>query len=162
MTASLAHNNELAVSNVVGSNIFNLMFVVGVCAVITPIMVQRETITRDIPLSIICALLLLGLGCLAIGDKHKMILGHLDGIIFLVLFTAYIVAMIRTAMKARAGKKTEIESIEEAEESTQKILSYPKSILCIVGGAAAIAFGGDLTVDAASRIAIDLGMSRHW
>ena len=161
VTASLAHNNELAVSNVVGSNIFNLMFVVGVCAVITPIMVQRETITRDIPLSIICALLLLGLGCLAIGDQHKMILGHLDGIIFLVLFTAYIVVMIRTAMKARAeGKKTEIESIEEAEESTQKLLSYPKSILCIVGGAAAIAFGGDLTVDAASRIAIDLGMSQ--
>ena len=148
VTASLAHNNELAVSNVVGSNIFNLMFVVGVCAVITPIMVQRETITRDIPLSIICALLLLGLGYLAIGDKHKMILGHLDGIIFLVLFTAYIVVMIRTA------------SIEEAEKSTQKLLSYPKSILCIVGGAAAIAFGGDLTVDAASRIAIDLGMSQ--
>ena len=88
------------------------MFVVGVCAVITPIMVQRETITRDIPLSIICALLLLGLGCLAIGDQHKMILGHLDGIIFLVLFTAYIVVMIRTAMKARAeGKKTEIERV---------------------------------------------------
>ena len=64
-------------------------------------------------------------------------------------------------MKARAeGKKTEIESIEEAEENTQKLLSYPKSIFCIVGGAAAIAFGGDLTVDAASRIAIDLGMSQ--
>ena len=102
VTASLAHNNELAVSNVVGSNIFNLMFVVGVCAVITPIMVQHETITRDIPLSIICALLLLGLGYLAIGDKHNMILGHLDGVIFLVLFAAYIIMMIRTAMKARA------------------------------------------------------------
>ena len=138
VTASLAHNNELAVSNVVGSNIFNLMFVVG-----------------------ICALLLLGLGYLAIGDKHNMILGHLDGVIFLVLFAAYIVIMIRTAMKARAeGKKTEIESIEEAEENTQKLLSYPKSVFCIVGGAAAIAFGGDLTVDAASRIAIDLGMSQ--
>ena len=70
-----------------------------------------------------------------------MILGHLDGVIFLVLFAAYIIMMIRTAMKARAeGKKTEIESIEEAEESTQKLLSYPKSILCIVGGAAAICF----------------------
>ena len=90
-----------------------------------------------------------------------MILGYLDGVIFLVLFAAYIVIMIRTAMKARAeGKKTEIESIEEAEENTQKLLSYPKSIFCIVGGAAAIAFGGDLTVDAASRIAIDLGMSQ--
>ena len=161
VTASLAHNNELAVSNVVGSNIFNLMFVVGVCALITPIMVQRETVTRDIPLSIICALLLLGLGYLAIGDKHNMILGHFDGIIFLLLFAAYIVMMIRTALKARAeGQKAEIEGIEEIESGELKILSYPKSILFIVAGAAAIAFGGDLTVDAASRIAIDLGMSQ--
>ena len=61
VTASLVHNNELAVSNVVGSNIFNLMFVIGVCAIMTPIMVQKDTIARDIPLSVICALLLLGL-----------------------------------------------------------------------------------------------------
>ena len=67
VTASLVHNNELAVSNVVGSNIFNLMFVIGVCAIMTPIMVQKDTIARDIPLSVICALLLLGLGYLALG-----------------------------------------------------------------------------------------------
>ena len=70
VTASLVHNNELAVSNVVGSNIFNLMFVIGVCAIMTPIMVQKDTIVRDIPLSVICALLLLGLGYLALGDVH--------------------------------------------------------------------------------------------
>lgn len=64
-------------------------------------------------------------------------------------------------MKARAeGKKVEIEAVEELEDGELKLLSYPKSILCIVGGAVAIAFGGDMTVDAASRIAIDLGMSQ--
>ena len=161
VTASLAHNNELAISNVVGSNIFNLMFVVGICAIITPIMVNRDTIVRDIPLSLICALLLLGLGILAFGDTHGMTLGRLDGIIFLILFAGYILVMIRTALKSRAeGKKVEIEGVEEVEDGELKLLSYPKSILCIVGGAAAIAFGGDLTVDAASRIATDLGMSQ--
>ncbi len=160
VTASLVNNNELAVSNVVGSNIFNLMVVVGVCSILTPIMVQRETIKRDIPFSMICAALLLALGILAVGDGSGMAIGRLDGMIMLGSFAGYIVAMIQSAMKARAaGKKVEIEGIEEAEEQIG-ILSLPKSILFIIGGAAAIAFGGDLTVDAASRIAIDLGMSQ--
>lgn len=159
VTASLVNNNELAVSNVVGSNIFNLMVVVGVCSILTPILVQKETIKRDIPFSLICALLL-GLGILAVGDKSGMRLGHLDGMILLGFFAGYIVAMIRSAMKARAaGKNADMEGIEELEEEIG-ILSWPKSILFIVGGALAIAFGGDLTVDAASRIAIDLGMSQ--
>lgn len=95
------------------------------------------------------------------GDAHGMTLGHLDGAVFLGAFAGYIFYMIRTAMKARAeGKKVEIEAVEELEDGELKLLSYPKSILCIVGGAVAIAFGGDMTVDAASRIAIDLGMSQ--
>ena len=161
ITASVTNNNALAVSNAIGSNIFNLMFVIGVCAIMTPIMVQKDTIARDIPLSVICALLLLGLGYLAWEDAHGMTLGHLDGAVFLGAFAGYIFYMIRTAMKARAeGKKVEIEAVEELEDGELKLLSYPKSSLCIVGGAVAIAFGGDMTVDAASRIAIDLGMSQ--
>ena len=156
VTASMVNNNALAVSNVIGSNIFNLMFVIGVCSILTPIAVQRDTIVRDIPLSVICALLLAGLGILAVGDKGSYILGHLDGVIFLVLFAGYIILMIRSALKARAeGKEVAIEGEEDL-----KVLSYPKSILCIVGGAIAIAIGGDLTVDTASRIAVELGMSQ--
>ena len=132
------------------------MFVIGVCSILTPIAVQRETVVRDIPLSVICALLLAGLGILAVGDKETYILGHLDGVIFLVLFAGYIILMIRSALKARAeGKEVAIEGEEDL-----KVLSYPKSILCIVGGAIAIAIGGDLTVDTASRIAVELGMSQ--
>ena len=59
VSASITGNNELAVSNVVGSNIFNLMVVIGVCAMIATVEVARETIRRDIPLSLICAGLLL-------------------------------------------------------------------------------------------------------
>ena len=160
VTASMAGNNELAISNVVGSNIFNLMLVVGVCAILSSITVQRETVTRDIPFSIICAVLLLGLGILALGDAHMMTLGRLDGIVFLVLFAGYILLMIRNAMKART-RETELdrEATEMVHEKT-RILSWPKSLVFIIGGAAAIAFGGDMTVDAASRLAIDLGMSQ--
>ena len=74
VSASITGNNELAVSNVVGSNIFNLMFVIGVCSILTPILVQKSTIVRDIPLSLCCAFLLLVLGILGIGDKSPMIL----------------------------------------------------------------------------------------
>lgn len=160
VSASIAGNNELAISNVVGSNIFNLMMVVGICSILAPIFVQKETITRDIPFSMICAILLLGLGILSWGDRNTMTLGHLDGIVFLVLFTGYILVMIRSAMKSRAGENLMDNEFIETVEDDISILSWPKSLLYIVGGAAAIAFGGDLTVDAASRIAIDLGMSQ--
>ncbi len=158
VTASMVQNNELAVSNVVGSNIFNLMFVIGVCSVLTPIMVQNVTLIRDIPLSFGCAMLLLVLGILGIGDKTGMTLGHIDGIVFLIIFAVYIFTMVQSAMKARAaGQKVEIEGVEACET---KELSYAKSILFLIVGAGAIAFGGDLTVDTASRIAIELGMSQ--
>ena len=159
VTASLVQNNELAVSNVVGSNIFNLMFVIGVCSILTPIMFQKATVVRDIPLSLGCALFLLVLGVSGLGDKAGMTLGHADGVIFLIVFAGYIFTMVRSAMKARAaGQKVEIEGVEECDN--MKELSYGKSILFLIVGAAAIAFGGDLTVDTASRIAIELGMSQ--
>ena len=159
VTASLVQNNELAVSNVVGSNIFNLMFVIGVCSILTPIMVQKATVVRDIPLSLGCALFLLVLGISGLGDKAGMTLGHADGVIFLIVFAGYIFTMVRSSMKARAaGQKVEIEGVEKCDN--MKELSYGKSILFLIVGAAAIAFGGDLTVDTASRIAIELGMSQ--
>ena len=150
VTASIANNNALAISNVVGSNIFNMMFVIGV---------KRETIIRDIPLSLVCATLLLIFGYLAFGDRSHMILGRFDGIIFLIIFAVYVLMMVFQAMRARNNQ--EVVQLETMENEELMIMSYPKSLLCIVGGAAAIAFGGDLTVDAASRIAIDFGMSQN-
>ena len=71
VSASLTGNNELAVSNVIGFNIFNLMVVIGVCAVLTTVEVAKETIKRDIPLSLICAGLLMVLGISGLGDKLR-------------------------------------------------------------------------------------------
>lgn len=158
VSASITGNNELAVSNVVGSNIFNLMVVIGVCAMIATVNVAKETIKRDIPFSLICAGLLLLLGILGFGDKSGMTLGHFDGVIFIGAFAGYILYMIKIALKAsKEGKKVEVEG---GSDEDIKLISVPLSILFIVGGAAAIAVGGDITVDAASRIASDLGMSQ--
>ena len=158
VSASITGNNELAVSNVVGSNIFNLMVVIGVCAMIATVNVAKETIKRDIPFSLICAGLLLLLGILGFGDKSGMTLGHFDGVIFIGAFAGYIFYMIKIALKAsKEGKKIEIEG---GSDEDIKLISVPLSILFIIGGAAAIAVGGDITVDAASRIASDLGMSQ--
>ena len=150
VTASLAGNNELAISNAIGSNIFNMMVVIGICALLVAVPVERETLKRDFPFSVVCAALLLVLGIL--GGKK---LGHLDGIILLVLFAGFILFLIRAALKA-AKEGKEVSS--EADEI--KTVSMPMAVIFIIGGAAAIAFGGDLTVMTASRIAKELGMSQ--
>lgn len=149
VTASINGNNALAVSNAVGSNIFNLMMVIGVCALLTPVAVQRDVVRRDIPFSVICAILLLVLGYLG-----NMTLGHLDGAIMLVLFAGFILYMIFKALSAgRAG-----EANEEAEDV--KIMSVPRSLIYIVLGGVGIALGGDVVVKSASNIAVTFGMSQ--
>lgn len=154
VTASLANKNTLAVSNVVGSNIFNLMVVIGVCAIMTPVAVDKVTLKRDFPFSVICALLLLALGIIG-----PMSLGHIDGVIFLILFAGFIGLMIRTALKAsKEGSAVVSEEVEAAEEI--KILPMWKSLLFIVIGAAGIILGGDVVVNSASNIAAKFGMSQ--
>ena len=154
ITASVTNNNALAISNVLGSNIFNLMVVIGVCAILTPVAVQKDVVRRDLPFSVICALLLLVLGYMG-----SMSLGHVDGIILLLLYIAFLGFMIYTAMKARkAGNENSSEVVAEAEEI--KIRSVPKSILFIVIGAVGIMIGGDVVVDSAVNIATSFGMSQ--
>ena len=145
VTASLSNNNALAVSNVVGSNIFNLMVVCGVCTLFVPLAVSVDTLKKEFPFSIICAVLLVIFG------KLGMILGRADGIIFLVLFAAYLGWMIKSALSKEA---------EEADEQI-KILPVWQCIIYIIGGAVAIKFGGDFVVDGASTIASSLGLSQN-
>ena len=158
VTASLAGNNSLAISNVVGSNIFNLLVVCGVCAIITPLAVHEDTRKRDFPVSIVCAILLLAAGWL------EMSISRVEGIVFIVCFAIFLVVMIRSALKARAaGIEVEVEG-EDA-----KILPVWKSLLFIILGGVAIKYGGDFGVqtgvvlekiDAASDIAAAFGMSQ--
>ena len=146
ITASMEGNNALAVANAVGSNIFNLMVVCGISALFVPIVVQVNTLKREFPFSVLCAILLMILG------YFGMILGHIDGIVLLILFVGYIVYMIVSAKKA-------MNTYQEEEEI--KVISMGLSLVYIVGGAIAIKFGGDFVVDSASNIALSLGMSQN-
>lgn len=145
VTASIAGKNELAVSNVIGSNIFNLLVVCGACALFTPLAVSLDTLKKEFPFSVVCAALLLVFGYMG------WEVGRIEGIIFLVMFTCYLLWMIQSARKARAEQKEEEEKI--------KILPVWRCILYIVGGAFAIKFGGDFVVDGASVVAKNIGMS---
>lgn len=148
LTASMSGQNALAVSNVVGSNIFNLMIVSGFCAVFCSLPIEKNTLKKEFPFSIVCVALLLVVGYIG------MVVGRIDGIILLVLFVAYIAYMVGTALKAR-------ETSADAEEDEYKILPVWKSILFIVGGVIAIKFGGDFVVDGAVVIASGFGLSEN-
>lgn len=150
VTAALAGNNEIAVSNVVGSNVFNLMVVCGACALFAPLAINKSTLKSDFPLSIGCAVLLLVMGVIG------MEVGRIEGVILLVIFIIYIAILVRQALKARATNKVE----EEASQEGGKDIPVWLCIIYIVGGIAAIKFGGDFVVDGASTIADKLGMSQ--
>ncbi len=153
VSASISGNNELAISNVLGSNLFNTMVVVGVCAIMAGVPISKKTLKREFPFSVFCAILLGGLGVIG------MTLGRWEGCVLAVFFIAYILYLIKDAKEtASAGGTVENENLAAAEEA--EILSVGKSILYIVGGGAAIAFGGDWTVDAASTLAAAMGVSQ--
>ncbi len=154
IAASINNQNTLAVSNVVGSNIFNLMVVLGICAVMCELHVSKDVLKRDYPFSVLCAILLLVAGCIG------MTLGRVDGILFLVIFVAFIIFLIKSAMDARKrGEISEKEREMNEEMSEMKEQPVWKSILYIVGGAIAIKYGGDWVVDSASTIATSFGIS---
>ena len=124
VTASVAGNNALAVSNVIGSNLFNLMLVCGACALFAPLIVQKDTLKKEIPVSVLCAVLLFVLGI------SGMEIGRTDGVILLLLFIGFLVWMVRSALKAHAASA-------EAEDPSGEYKIYPawKCALYIVGGA---------------------------
>lgn len=154
IAASMNNQNTLAVSNVVGSNIFNLMVVLGVCAVIAELKVSKDVLKRDYPFSVLCAILLLVAGVIG------MTLGRTDGIIFLVIFAVFIFYLIKSALDARKrGEISEKEREMNEEMEEMKDLPVWKCILYIVGGAIAIKYGGDWVVDSASVIATSFGIS---
>lgn len=150
VSAALAQKNELAISNAVGSNLFNLMIVCGVCALFCPLTVQKSTLLKEYPMSVGAAVLLLIFG------MTGMLVGRPEGAVMLVCFAAFLVWMVLSALKAR---KTSADADASEDSKEKKILPVWACILCILGGAAAIIFGGNLVVDSASKIAATFGMS---
>lgn len=156
VAASLTGNNSLAVSNVVGSNIFNLMVVCGVCALFAPLTIKKDTLQKEFPFSIICAILLMIFG------YFGMTLGHVEGVILLVIFVGYLLWMIQSARNARKKHMEDRMMTEEEEfvEDDIDIIPMWKCLVFIIGGMIAIKYGGDFVVDGASVIAAGLGLSQ--
>ena len=148
VTASLAGSNQLAIGNVVGSNIFNLMVVLGSCALFSALEVSDDTIKKDLPFSIICTVALMVMGL--IGNS----VGHIDGAILLVLFILFLASMLRAAKKSR----TTAAAIAEEDNEIVDIPTW-LCIVYIIGGAVAIKYGGDWVVDSCTTLALKFGMS---
>lgn len=143
INAALAGSNDIAISNVIGSNLFNGLVVVGICAFMAGFKTNSEILKRDMPLNIIVTAIL----CIMLLDKH---INRIEGIILLIGMAVYIAAMVISALKSR----------ETADEC--RILSLPKSLIFIIGGLIAVIFGGTLVVDNACLIAKDFGVSENF
>lgn len=154
ITAAMAGKNALALSNVVGSNLFNLLVVIGCSALIRSMPIQASVLKKDFPVSIFATILLLVMYIPTMyhGEKASM-LSRIEGLILLALFIAYVASTVKDALKARK---------EIQEMGDFQILSAPLTILYIVGGIAAIVYGGDLVVDCASKIAASFGLSENF
>lgn len=148
ITAGLAGSNEIAISNVIGSNLFNLLMVIGICAAICAFATDMEILQRDMPVNIAATIVLL----LFLLDGR---ISRIEGVFLLVVLVIYLVVVVRSALKNR--KKQEVTAGEPEKE--EKKLTTPAIILCILGGMLAIVWGGDLVVDNAQRIALSFGMS---
>lgn len=139
-TASLSGNNEIAIGNVIGSNIFNLLVVLGACAVIHPFAV---VLRWDYLMSVGVAVLLFGMLAL----DHMV--SRIDAVILLILFVGFVMLTVRDALNNRTESEDGIET-----------LSPIKTLIYIIGGIAAIVCGGDLVVESASGIAASFGLSQ--
>ena len=142
ITSSLTGSNAMAVSNVIGSNLFNILMIIGVAALLGDLLMEKDVLKTDLPFLVGITILF------AIFIIIGWDITHIEGIILLIILIAYIIHLIYSA------KKTGAMGVVDKPK-----LSLPKSILFILIGLAGIILGGDLVVNSASDIAIALGMS---
>lgn len=153
ITAAMKGSNDIAIGNVVGSNMFNLLVVIGMSALLCPLTVKMSMIKKDYPLSLLAVLLL---GILALDPifrgSRDMTLGRLDGIMLLLGFAVFMCLTVSEGLK---GRKEAADNEEEIEIK----YSLPISIVVSAAGLAGIIVGGQLTVDGAKDIARAFGLS---
>ena len=160
VTAALRGSNDLAVSNVLGSNIFNLLVVLGCCALVKPVAAKWSLLKKEFPFSILITVILLlvdsDFSIMKVLDGNKgFVLGRWAGLLFLILFVLYIYATVKSALRSRAEAK-------DMEEEEYKTMSPLKSGIYIVIGLIGIVWGGNLVVDSASNIALTFGWSQTF
>ena len=142
ITSSLSGNNALALSNVIGSNLFNMLLIIGLCAILSELKISKKVLSLDLPFLVILTGILTAF--ILIGWN----ISRVEGIILLILIIAYIAYLIYNAQKSKESQIVEKPKI-----------SPLKSIIYIVCGIAGIIIGADFVVDSASYIAMAFGMS---
>ena len=140
IAAGIAGNSDISLGNIIGSNIFNLLMVIGISAVVYPVVSQKDIIGRDMWWNIGASAALFAL----IADGE---ISRIEGVLLLLGMTVYLIIVIRNALKTRITDQTDAE------------MSLPKSIIALVLGLAAIIAGGNMVVDNAELIAKAWGMS---
>ena len=142
ITSAITGNNAMAVSNVIGSNLFNILMVIGISALLGELLMEKDVLNKDLPFLV--GITVLFAAFIIIGWNVSQI----EGIILLVILIAYVAHLIKSA------KKSDNANVVEKPKFT-----LPYSILFIIIGLAGIVIGGDLVVNSASDIAIAFGMS---
>ena len=149
--SAIGGQSDVAIGNVVGSNIFNVFVILGVCALIRPVPLTAGNIRRDIPFGVLVSLLLLALAqdsllCKGAADR----IGRLDGAAMLAL---YILLMWYTIRKTKRPEAT-----ASTEGSKAPMAAWLTAVM-IVGGLAGLVFGGEMFLRSATSIARSLGVS---
>ena len=148
--SALKGSPDLAMGNVVGSNIFNVLLILGVTADIIPLQVPRSTITKEVPFCILASLVLLFVASdVWIDGATENVLSRIDGLVLLCFFAIFFGYTL-----VIAHNKT-----DDADEEGIKSMPVWRSALYIVGGLAGLIYGGQLFVDGSSAIARNLGVS---
>ena len=133
---------DLAVGNIVGSNIFNVLLIVGVAATVAPIAIQRATVRRDIPIAIVASIML----------TFMMLDDNISRIDALILFAAFIAFIWITLRNSK-------NDANEKDASTEKVIPTWKSVLFIIFGIVGLVLGSNIFVDNASSLAHGWGIS---
>ncbi len=139
---------DMAIGNIVGSNIFNTMLILGVTALISPLVITRNNLKKDIPLNIAVTLLLIMLGMnhtlLGVGNDQ---LSRIDGLLLLAIFAWYLWSSFRS------------DQGEEDDDEGIVVRSTAVSVLMVIGGLAGLIIGGRLFVNGATALAQSFGVS---
>ena len=151
--SSIEGHSDIAIGNVVGSNIFNVFFILGVTALMMPIQYTRDNIRRDIPNNIVASVIVIILCAAGILWRGQYGLGRIDGVLMLCLFALYLWSSLR------GGRELQEPSEDATHASTGLYRHTMVCVIAIVAGLAGLIYGGGMFVDAASAIAREWGVS---
>lgn len=152
LTGAIQGNADISIGNVIGSNIFNVLFILGITALLMPVSMTEENRKRDIPLTLAASviLVLFGMNKTLLGIGNADSLSRLEGVGFLLLFAAYMFLCFK------------FDSKEQTDMPEQKRMKLPLAILAVAAGLAGLIFGGELFVDSATALARRLGVSDRF